>query len=301
MIRPAIVLLLLLSAAFMMRGLAEDWRKNLSTPVQDTAKKAIPAGEAATVAPLPQAKALQPEVPEVLPDLKDGYLFNQERMLAGAETPPATAGDAEAAGEMTSGIAASIDDVIYTGSIITDADSRAIITYPSPAKNLGRAPAASRPPKSGGPVAVGPVEYGRLAVGDVLDGYEVKEILPERLIFTKGEETVEKMLYDPDKNRQAPPPRPKKTTLDGSPMPPTGTPAPEGVKGGIPPAASTPVPPQGVTFPPGANTEEVSPMKPTRRMTIPRQRPGPGPDLRREGRQSTEEGGAISLPPGGNQ
>ena len=314
MIRLAIVLALLLSAAVMMRGLAGDWLKNLSTPVEDSAKKATPTGEVAAVAPMPQAKTLQPQVPGVLPDLKVGYLFNPERMLVGADMPPAEEGTEDAANDNTLGITASIDEVIYTGSIIADAFSRAIIVYPTARK---AAQPASQFAKKRLPMASGAEEHARLTVGDVLDGYEVAEILPDKLIFTKGDETVEKLLYDPDKKRKAAapsrpaagpmmggggPPRPQQMTIGGEgDMAPTGAqmpgrrPTPTEPAGRVSPSAS---PTPGGMAPGRSGAAGTSPPPPVRRMVISRQ-PSPGPDTSRVIRQSQGgEEGPIPLPPG---
>jgi hypothetical protein len=327
MIRPAIVLALLLSSALMMRGVAGDWRKGMPTPTESVAKKSAPAGEAST---LPQAKPLQPMVPGVLPDLKDGYLFNPERMLAGAEAPPSMEEKADDAGaENTTGIAAKMDDVTYAGSIIADNFSRAIIVYTeAAAKNKPKPPAqpaarSSKVKATPPPVAAAPgsEKHGQLEVGDVLDGYKVAEIQPDKLVFTKGDETVEKLLYDPEKKRQAPPPRAaalppggggpprpagiQATTIGGTapPVPPT----PGTVNPPIPPAPGAvnpptpPVPPAAKSPTSPTVTDTSPPTTPVRRMVISRQPSAAGrPDTSRVIRQTRGEGDEIAapLPPG---
>ena len=335
MIRPAIVLALLLSSAVLMRGVASDWRKSIPTPAESSAKKAAPASEAA----LPQVKPLQPLVPSILPDLKDGYLFNPERMLAGPAPPEVEAKADEAAAENAPGIAASIGDVTYAGSIIADNFSRAIILYKEKAPDKGKTPApppASRSskakPPASTPGAAGGEKHAQLEVGDVLDGYQVAEIDPDKLVFTKGDETVEKLLHDPEKKRQAPPPR----AAAGPPGGP-GTPRPPGLQATTIGGATSAVPPAGANPPippaPGAVTPPTPPMppvpgavtppapvtaptvksptspqaassptaQPVRRMVISRQ-PSPAgrPDTSRVIRQSAAGGddAAIPMPPG---
>jgi len=344
MIRPAIVLALLLASVIMMREVASDWRKGMPTPSENATKKAMPTGEAASQ--LPQAKALQPVVPGVLPDLKDGYLFNPERMLAGAAPPPPPVeekGD-ETGAEIKEGIAASIDDVTYAGSIIADNFSRALILYKEKEADKGKTPAqpaqpASRsskakPPKTPTPkapaaAAAGGEKHGQLEVGDVLDGYHVAKIEPDKLVFTKDDETVEKLLYDPGKKRQAPPPRAaavppggaglprpagiQSTTIGGAvaPVPPAPgganppiPPAPGAVKPPTPPApgaanpAIPPAPPaiQSPTTPTAAGNAE---QKPIRRMVISREPPA-RPDTSRVIRRSlggSDDEQAVPVPP----
>ena len=334
MMRPVIVLILLLSTAVMMRGVASDWRQGPPVPAEVPAKKGAAATPEA-VAPLPQVKALQPVVPGDLPDLRDGYLFNQERMLAGAEPPPSEEETADLEANPL-GISASIDEVTYTGSIITETTSRALIVYPAAAaaaKAKGPAPPVPQPSRSSrskpppaASASGGGEEHARLEVGDVLDGYEVAEILPNKLIFTKGEETVEKLLHDPEKKRMAPPPRPA-GPAPGAPRPPqaAGFPVPPGgvqsttIGGPAPPlpaTAATPAPPgqpghQAQSTPPlpgapSAITRQTMPQatspaargtqpSPVRRMVISRQ-PAPGPNTSRVLRQSPDAGGVPSLP-----
>lgn len=320
MMRPALILVLLLTTALMMRGVASDWRKVQALPEQVAAKKTTPAPPE-TLAPMPQLKDLQPVVPGVLPDLKDGYLFNPARTLV-EEKPQPVVEEPVAPEIQPSGVDASIDEVTYVGSIITDAFSQAIISYPggpkvkAPPKQL-RSPRSSRvkaPQKSSGPE-----EHARLEIGDTLDGYEVAEILPDKLIFSKGEEKVEKLLHDPDKKREAPPrnagalsgpprmqqgggapPRPGgilSTTIGGGPVS-TPVQAPGTVVTPSPSAA--PPLPTGVRTPPGGSTPSSpsqgasAPQMPVKRMVISRQ-PAPAPNTNKVIRQSQDT--TVEMPP----
>jgi|GEM_PF-2950421 len=261
MIRALVVLALLLSSAAMMRGVAHDWRQGSHSKEATAAKKAAPAPESTA---LPQAKPLQPPVPATLPNLKDGYLFNPERMLAGA-TPPAKTDEQEKPIDtsLLPGLAAKINDVTYAGSLITKKIRRALIVYTEAGK--GKTPSPAQPASKSSkakPAGAGGKKHAQLELGDLLDGYTVAEIQPDKIIFSKGEETVEKMLHDPGKKRQAPPP------MRANPGPPGGgaQPRPAGVQsttiGGAAPAASGPGHRPAAPTPGGANPP-TSPATPT--------------------------------------
>ncbi len=218
MIRPAIAIALLLSAILMMRGVAKDWHR--TTLVKPTsAKQAAPEAAA-----LPPAKDLVAPVPASLPDLRTGYLFNQERMLASPKSPAGGEDKGAAADfEVKPGLGVSLDQISYAGSLIAKGFTRAVVVYPAakqthaapPHPVMGRPP--SRPAESGD-------EHAQLGVGDQVDGYTLTEIEPRKLIFTKGEDKVEKPLYDATKKRLPPPPKP----------PAAGPPRPPGLVGGLP-------------------------------------------------------------------
>jgi len=336
MIRPALVVILLAFAVFMMRGVATDWRKGGLDAPEPPAKKAATSEAAPAVAP---AKPLQPKAPPKLPDLKVGYIFNQERMLGGDESPPvAQANEEEADNQNAQGISASIDEITFVGSIIADGFTRALVLYPAASDTRAgqSAPKASKaskgkapsPPGGGAPAAGGPEEHARLELGDKISGYEVAEILPDKLIFSKGDETVEKLLFDPAKKRQAPPMRPGSGPPGGGPpRPPTpggvlsttiggaGPPGNPAAAGNAPPAPPVPanpaVPPTPPPSPPVQQTQHApppatsaspatqggAPQEPVRRMVISRQS-SPAPDTSRVVRQGKEGDEAVSMPPG---
>jgi hypothetical protein len=323
MMRPALILVLLLTTAFMMRGVASDWRqRQVVLPTEVAAKKQSTAPPE-VAAPLPQVKNLQPVVPGVLPDLKEGYLFNPERTLVDEKPQPAEDENADANANPL-GVDASIDEVTYVGSIITDVYSQAIILYPAVSPEPKAAPQPSsrssrvKPPV---PQASGAEEHARLEIGDMLDGYEVAEILPDKLIFSKGEETVEKLLHDPDKKRKEAPPR-AAGPMVGPPRPPQGAapPRPGGIQsttiGGS--AAPGPLPATGAAPAPGtvshssqpapplpsavsrpnlsgsSSPPSGAPQMPVRRMVISRET-APGPNTSKVLRQPQD--GGIEMPP----
>lgn len=141
---------------------------------------------------------LYPSVPAKLPDLDRGYLFNEERNLGGG---------VRAGGDNTD-IAVNIDDVVYEGSLIDGNVRKAIISYPS--KPGGTARRSSR----GSRVPTKEKEHFRLSENEIISGYKVVEILPEKITFEKGSERIEKLLFDSLKQREIAgrPTKPARTT-----------------------------------------------------------------------------------------
>lgn len=148
-----------------------------------------------------QTLQFYPSVPSPLPDLYSGYLFNEERFLQKEE-------DKEKEGpedENGTDLAVNMETVFYTGSIIIGNLRKGLIAY-SPFKTTpvsriekGKRPSARQ--KS--------IKYAQLVAGDSLSGYKVVSVEADRIVFKKGPETLEKMLYDSEKKRIAPPPLPK--------------------------------------------------------------------------------------------
>lgn len=318
MIRPALTLILLFLAVVMMRGVASDWRKSISEPSGIAAQKSAPGSDA--LSPGVPAPPLQPATSPNLPDLKVGYVFNQERMLGGNEPLPEDKGDELGAdNENAQGITADIEDITFVGSIITDAFSRALIVYPAqnlsgPAKPTSRSSRVKVPTQRAGG---GAEEHAQLEVGDKISGYEVTEILFDKLIFAKGDEKVEKLLFDPAKTRQAPPPRPGSGAVGGGPPRPAspggilsttigggtvggGGMVPAGVAGSSGRQTLPPPPPQAVNSPTSSRASSNSGAvrsAPVRRMVISRQS-SPAPDTSKVVRQSRDSDQAVPMPPG---
>lgn len=229
MIRTAVVFALLFSAVVMMRGVASDWQES---PIASPSGEGVTKKAAATpgnIALPSVGKRVQPLVPATLPDLREGYLFNQERVLANTDFPPAQEGNAN--DESTVGVGAAIDDVTYVGSLITKGFRRALIVFPAPPKaTKGRPRIPMRRPSA---ASGAEEEHAQLKPGDMLDGYKVTEILPDKLVFVKGDETVEKLLYDVGKKRTTPPTTSARGAVGGQPQPGAqkgGAPSSSGVR-----------------------------------------------------------------------
>jgi len=197
MMRLIIAAVLFISLFAMMRGVSTTWRENrLSSPavVKKTAKPV------ATDNITPEKTATPPMQPGKLPDLKVGYLFNADRLLVG-DGDRKKAEDLAASNDL--GIQTDIKSVVYSGSIIGDNLKQAIIVVPGAKKrqaakrrSIRRKKSLSRGSKN--------IQNVRVKEGDLLSGYTVASISPEKIVFKKGNEQVEKLLYDPDKKRTAP-------------------------------------------------------------------------------------------------
>lgn len=167
--RLAMAVVLLLVLLVQAWGLVAVWRDDPLRNLAATEKK-----EAGIPAPMPAARpSLQPVV-GVLPDLNEGYIFNAERNLAAGGKD----GQSRSAGNV------GMDKVQYNGSIISQDNTRALLSYPL-----------------GSPVGSRTQGFLRVVVGDTVDGYKVAEILPEKIIFSRGGQKITKLLYDKTKER----------------------------------------------------------------------------------------------------
>ncbi len=205
MLRPLLIaaLLLLLVAQGVFFFSSDPARMTEDTGPQESSPAATGIGtEQAEV-------ALTPQIPEPLPDLRNNYLFNRNRFL-----PPLQAGqetEAPASEETTVDLAG----ILYAGSVITGQQTTGII-YFSPA--AGELPSIFEPLDSRGGVP-----HKQVRVDEKLGDYRVSSIAPDKIVFERNGETVEKLLFDPAKTRNAPP---------AGPMSPAGmfqsrAPAPE--------------------------------------------------------------------------
>lgn len=126
---------------------------------------------------------LNPPVPEQLPDLATGYIFRAERALPEKQAAVLPEDNVN------------IEDVSYSGSIITGKKKIALVSYQEP----------SVPSRPVGNVRRGQMQQAadrivrRLEVHDSIGGYTVADIFPDRLVLTKQGEVKEKYLHDPDK------------------------------------------------------------------------------------------------------
>ncbi len=210
MLRLSITIGLLLTLLLLARVLAVSWQSAGSwepPPEKEKARR---------IRTLPSRPArFYPQTPAVLPDLNKGYVFNAERSLSEEDQD-------EGDGEVVE-VSVDIDKVTYSGSIITREKRIAIIAYPAPRITPQRV--AGRPVRIRRPIAGGPLEHKQVAEGDVFSGYTVAAILPEKIIFEKGSEKVEKPLFDEAKERvkiNLPPAQPARRVAPQAPPAPTG-------------------------------------------------------------------------------
>ncbi len=138
-----------------------------------------------------------PKVPTSLPDLRDGYLFNEKRILVVEEEGQ----EKDLTGEYEE-IKVKMDDVMYVGSLIRGDVRRGLVSYPAQRKKTKskvkrKNKKTLRSSKNR--------DYARLLVGESFSDYKVIEIEADRIKFEKRGKTVVKFLNDPGKNRLAPP------------------------------------------------------------------------------------------------
>ncbi len=211
--------------------------------------------------------ALQPAPPARLPDLHEGYIFNAARSFkaGGAETP----------GQKVENI--DLAKIQYTGSIITAKSTKGLLSHPT-----GAAPAQVQI-RGRAPLPMAPRQgFLQVVVGDSVGGYKVTEILPEKIVFSRGGEKIEKLLYERNKVRAIPaaPAAPPAVIEQQSPAPasvavpnPGGGEPPPVVSGngerpaasGEPPANPFANPPTGEQRPPAAAqpaSQPVAPLQP---------------------------------------
>ncbi len=199
-----IIIGLLLSLLFLLQGIWFTLRTDYSVALapQTSQEEKIEKEASATLV----KDLLFPQVPAPIPDLTQGYLFTEERTLEEGDTQK-TEEEGQPGGEKPVDLA----QVFYEGSIIKGANKVAIII--TSALEVAAGPKLpSSPPKKGG---AGPhpgatvTRHLQLKTGEALGEYVVADILPDKVVFKKGEETIEKLLYDPAKQRVAatgPPP-----------------------------------------------------------------------------------------------
>jgi len=188
-------LFLLISLSFMVFEITEAWQSS-EIPVAQRIQK-----EKSTSEPQkkPQTIHFYPAVPASLPNLYEGYLFNRERSLADPAKYP------EEIPENTEDqVSLEFDQLRYNGSIIIGDIAKALVTYPEPTKISDYQRVASRQKSSKRKqrrIKKNTMVKKTVEPGDSIGGYLVKNIHPHKIVFQRGGEHLEKMLYDPDKKR----------------------------------------------------------------------------------------------------
>jgi len=200
MVRTLIIISLLASLFY----IVQHWQ-----PAPEPAGKVIAANQAtkpAEEAKVETPNGFNPVVPEALPDVEKGYIFAEKRKIEKEPPPGAVKPEVVEPGPEV------LDSVNYVGSLIIGDTRRALVTYQEPAKDPGGpggpgvpggrrpAPIGRRPPPPDA-ASQGASQNKQLVQGDRLLGYQVGLIEPSRIVFEKGEQKVEKFLYDRKKKR----------------------------------------------------------------------------------------------------
>ena len=100
--------------------------------------------------------------------------------------------------------AAGLEQVFYAGSVIVGDRRQGLITYQENNRSGAQPNRSSRFSARSRNVAVKPAsetQYKVLKPGDRFLGYVVAAIEPDKIVFEKGGEKVEKFLYDQNKKR----------------------------------------------------------------------------------------------------
>ncbi|MEN8142214.1 MAG: hypothetical protein ABFQ82_01290 [Thermodesulfobacteriota bacterium] len=248
--RYAAIAILVLSLLFTLKGLGGG-----PSGVGSGSVGSAPDNAGKTVVP---EMILYPSVPEKMPNLNDGYVFNQERQFEEE--------DLTAAGSRGVGLGGTIDlnEVIYSGSLIVGDIRRALISYqeaaPAPARVKNR---RTRTPARKSSVKK-TYRHKQLDPGEDFMGYKVAKIESDRIVFERGSEKIEKFLYDGSKDRVVvKSAAPKTSAATKGVVPPTTG------RRSSPPAArtATPAKPRAATSPVKTrnNTGKTLPAPATRR------------------------------------
>ena len=221
MIRIVTMTGLLISLVFLVNGAIQTWQEE-SVPEQKIVARAKVSSEAVT-----GKVRFYPDPPVLLPNVRDGYLFNEERTLV--EEAEEGADEKESAAL----VSVNMEELFYTGSIIVGEMRKGLISYTiidasKPAVSSRRT-ALQRVRKRASSQATKKIAL--IDEGSDFHGYTVASVLPEKIVFIRGEEEIEKFLHDPAKKRMAPPPSRTKKSVPSSAGKRGGTrPLPPGVR-----------------------------------------------------------------------
>lgn len=181
MIKPIFTGLLAISSLVLVKANYDALRSPLPDLDSPGATKKV-----AVVKKVEEAGNYNPPVPRTLPNLYANYLFNADRHLEGA-------GQAEKDGEAGRDEAPHVNvyEVSYNGSLIYGTTRKALIAYPLD-KRSRRGGSRLKVPK-----------HATLTVEleDKVGGYTVSAIEQGKIVFSRSGETVEKTLFDPEKER----------------------------------------------------------------------------------------------------
>ena len=181
---------ILVALVFTLAGIL---RQFVAEPPEGLRPEVVATSEGESVEkPAPPEAVLYPPVPAVLPDLYDGYLFNSERIFeeVALDSPRGGSGTVDLA------------EVTYAGSLIVGEIYRGLIVYQEKSPVARRSATPSRRGARTRRTAAKVVsKYKQLERGAQFMGYLVAEIEKDRIVFRKGDEVIEKFLYDPSKDR----------------------------------------------------------------------------------------------------
>lgn len=278
MVRIGSIAILVISVFLMIRGISETWKNKPGTLPVSTKIQQKEAPEN-----VPEDITFNPQVPAILPDFKGGYLFNPERTLVEEAEPKDSQLDTDMMASQD-GVQTDVNGVTYSGAIITDTFRWAIITYTAAPPETDNKKSPARRPRARKPSST-TTETTKVMEGDMVGGYKVASIEEEKIVFSNSEETIEKFIYDPDKNRAKPPTRTVEIQKPPRPGSPTGV---------APSAPVAPVKPATAQMP--AQTPRVSRTTTGRRLVVSR-KPPTRPDTSKVSRRRRTVGSPVSGSP----
>lgn len=195
MLRLSIIIAFLITLFIQLKGIALVWKGvTLSEGPKGEMEDRV------VQAPAGRRVAFYPSVPVSIPDLNDGYLFNEIRLLEEEEA------EEEGPDALEAGV--DVEDVSYVGSIITDTLQKAMLSI----KPSGTTVMKSRGRTVRRTVRKKETKYLTVSLGDSFHGYKVTGIFPEKIVFERDGKVLEKFLFDPAKKRLTPPPGMSSTT-----------------------------------------------------------------------------------------
>lgn len=191
--RFAVIIGLVLSLLLLGENALQSWQEIELPKMPEVSQK-----KTGSVASEQQNVAVNPQVPVVMPDLNTGYLFNVQRSRTEQDEQEATS----AASVDEQGSQVDMDTLVYSGSIIINKLHKGLVSFSLKEENKNvvspqrRGPYMARRPK---PKEV--MQKATVVEGEDFYGFKVASVQPDRILFSKNGTSIEKLLYDPNKER----------------------------------------------------------------------------------------------------
>jgi len=215
MLRIGVIIALLLSLVALGREAMQSWQP-VSLPKRPTVIEKKKSG-GLEKKPL---SSFYPKPPVVMPNLDEGYLFTEARVRGEEEVveeaPPEEVENPEGSVDM--------ETLQYVGSIIIGELRKGMLSFSlrqpqsksTPQRRIAdrRSSHMRKVPKKGSLQK----KHATVSEKDEFYGYQVSEVGADRIVFAKGDATVEKMLYDPEKERMKAPPVAKRPPVARTPQ-----------------------------------------------------------------------------------
>ncbi|MEJ2689548.1 MAG: hypothetical protein P8130_06275 [Deltaproteobacteria bacterium] len=175
---------------------------------------------------------VNPKVPVLMPDLNTGYLFNAQRNFTEHEAVEEDLGEDVAIQSSQ----VNMESLVYSGSIILGHLRKGMVSFSL--KEEGPPPVSRRRGRPMAPrqISKAAMQTAMVDEGDDFYGFKVDSVQSDRIIFSKNGTTIEKMLYDPNKERTVAAASPNRPGGRGKP---SGLGSTNGRAGAVPPPRQT--------------------------------------------------------------